>query len=177
MFTRTETATAANDVTTVAAPHKKRKHNKKSVSHKSRKKPSHLRKGIPATEELDDSLFETDETDVLSFVDEEVVSLEEFEELSGNIQPQQTLSDEIQKITERLNTNLESEKTKTSGKRPKVQRRRQIDPTTCERDYTSEEVEFMNALNDYKRSSGRMFPTCSEVLEVLKNLGYAKTEQ
>ena len=32
----------------------------------------------------------------------------------------------------------------------------------------------MNALDDYKRKSGRMFPTCSEVLEVLHGLGYVK---
>lgn len=60
-------------------------------------------------------------------------------------------------------------------RREKVSRRRQIDPTTCERDYTADEVEFMNALDDYKRTSGRMFPTCSEVLEVVRNLGYEKT--
>lgn len=59
-------------------------------------------------------------------------------------------------------------------RREKVSRRRQIDPTTCERDYTADEVEFMNALDDYKRSSGRMFPTCSEVLEVVRKLGYVK---
>jgi hypothetical protein len=59
-------------------------------------------------------------------------------------------------------------------RRKKVSRRRQIDPTTCERDYTPAEVEFMNALDDYKRTSGRMFPTCSEVLEVLRGLGYSK---
>lgn len=59
-------------------------------------------------------------------------------------------------------------------RRAKVNRRRQIDPTTCERDYTDDEVEFMNAMNTYKRTSGRMFPTCSEVLEVLRGLGYAK---
>jgi hypothetical protein len=59
-------------------------------------------------------------------------------------------------------------------RRKKVNRRRQIDPTTCERDYTDQEVEFMNALDDYKRKSGRMFPTCSEVLEVLHGLGYVK---
>ncbi len=60
-------------------------------------------------------------------------------------------------------------------RRKKVNRRRQIDPTTCERDYTDDEVEFMNAIDDYKRKSGRMFPTCSEVLEVLRGLGYQKT--
>jgi hypothetical protein len=59
-------------------------------------------------------------------------------------------------------------------RRQKVNRRRQIDPTTCERDYTEQEVEFMNALDEYKRRSGRMFPTCSEVLEVIRSLGYAK---
>lgn len=59
-------------------------------------------------------------------------------------------------------------------RREKVSRRRQIDPTTCEREYTPDEVEFMNALDEYKRRSGRMFPTCSEVLEVIRGLGYAK---
>ena len=56
--------------------------------------------------------------------------------------------------------------------RRKVQRRRQIDPTTCERDYSEQEIEFMQAMDAYKRSSGRMFPTCSEILEVIRDLGY-----
>jgi hypothetical protein len=58
--------------------------------------------------------------------------------------------------------------------RRKVQRRRQIDPTTCERDYTTDEIEFMQALDDYKRANGRMFPTCSEILEVVRSLGYQR---
>jgi hypothetical protein len=53
-----------------------------------------------------------------------------------------------------------------------VERRRQIDPTTCERDYTADEVEFMNAMNLYRRKNGRNFPTWSEVLEVVRSLGY-----
>lgn len=60
------------------------------------------------------------------------------------------------------------------GQRRKVERRRQIDPTTCERDYTPEEIEFMRAMDEYKRKSGRQFPTWSEVLEVLKALGYKR---
>jgi hypothetical protein len=60
-------------------------------------------------------------------------------------------------------------------RKDKVQRRRQIDPTTCERDYSNDEVEFMKALEQYKRSSGRMFPTCSEILEVIRGLGYVRT--
>jgi len=58
--------------------------------------------------------------------------------------------------------------------RRKIERRRQIDPTTCERDYQPEEVEFMRAMDDYKRRSGRQFPTWSEVLEVIRDLGYRK---
>lgn len=60
--------------------------------------------------------------------------------------------------------------------RRKVQRRRQIDPTTCEREYNELEIEFMQALDEYKRSSGRMFPTCSEILEVFYKLGYRKVD-
>ncbi len=63
---------------------------------------------------------------------------------------------------------------RSTERRVKVNRRRQIDPTTCERDYSPEEIEFMSALDDYKRRSGRMFPTCSEILEVVKALGYEK---
>jgi hypothetical protein len=66
------------------------------------------------------------------------------------------------------------EERKVLERRVKVNRRRQIDPTTCERDYTAEEVEFMSALDEYKRRNGRMFPTCSEVLEVIRSLGYIK---
>jgi hypothetical protein len=32
----------------------------------------------------------------------------------------------------------------------------------------------MKAIDDYKRRSGRQFPTWSEVLEVLQDLGYRK---
>ena len=53
-------------------------------------------------------------------------------------------------------------------------RRRLVDPTTCERDYSADEVEFLRAVEEYKRRSGRMFPTWSEVLEVVRGLGYAK---
>ena len=35
----------------------------------------------------------------------------------------------------------------------------------------------MHALDRYKRASGRMFPTCSEILEVIRDLGYVKVDQ
>ena len=65
-----------------------------------------------------------------------------------------------------------TEERRVGERRVKVERRRQIDPTTCERDYTEDEVEFMKAMDLYKRRSGRMFPTWSEVLEVVRELGY-----
>jgi len=34
----------------------------------------------------------------------------------------------------------------------------------------------MHAMDEYKRASGRMFPTCSEILEVLNKLGYRQIE-
>jgi hypothetical protein len=60
---------------------------------------------------------------------------------------------------------------------PRVVRnlRRQIDPATCERDYSEEEIEFMLAMHDYKQQHRRPFPTLSEVLDVLKTLGYRKS--
>lgn len=63
------------------------------------------------------------------------------------------------------------------GERRTVQRRRQIDPTTCERDYSDDEIEFMQALDQYKRDNGRMFPTCSEILEVIRALGYFRVDE
>ena len=51
---------------------------------------------------------------------------------------------------------------------------RRMNPTTSDRHYTSDEVEFMNALAEFKQVSGRLFPTCSEILGVLRSLGYEK---
>src|SRR6266705_4937906 len=57
------------------------------------------------------------------------------------------------------------------------ERRRQVDPTTCERDYTDEEISFMKAMDQYKRDNRRPFPTWSEVLEVLRALGYRRVAE
>jgi hypothetical protein len=64
---------------------------------------------------------------------------------------------------------------RASRARHASQRRQKIDPTTCERDYSRAELEFMQAIQAYKIASGRMFPTWSEVLEVLQSLGYQKS--
>jgi hypothetical protein len=41
-------------------------------------------------------------------------------------------------------------------------------------DYTEEECEFLMAMDHYKRSARRPYPTWREVLQVLKDLGYRK---
>jgi hypothetical protein len=64
--------------------------------------------------------------------------------------------------------------TRAANARQLSGRRRFVDPTTSEREYTEAEMEFMLAMNEYKHTSGRMFPTWSEVLEVLQGLGYEK---
>ena len=62
-------------------------------------------------------------------------------------------------------------------RRNQGERRRQVDPTTCEKDYSDEEIIFMKAMDQYKRANRRPFPTWSEVLEVLRSLGYRKIEE
>jgi hypothetical protein len=64
-----------------------------------------------------------------------------------------------------------------TDRRQHGERRRQVDPTTCERDYSDEEITFMKAMDAYKRANRRPFPTWSEVLEVLRALGYRKVEE
>ena len=70
------------------------------------------------------------------------------------------------------------EKFKNLEKKPKSTAEssssRRMNPATSERNYTADEVEFMNALAEFKRASGRTFPTCSEILGVLRSLGYEK---
>lgn len=48
-------------------------------------------------------------------------------------------------------------------------------PTTSDMDYSPREHEFMFAMHEFKRASGRQFPTWSEALMVLDGLGYTKT--
>ncbi len=62
-------------------------------------------------------------------------------------------------------------------KRRTSERRRLIDPTTCERDYNDDETSFMRAMERYKRENRRPFPTWSEVLEVMRSLGYRKVAE
>jgi hypothetical protein len=84
-----------------------------------------------------------------------------------------------QRRTDRRKRQIPVAVERRSGKDRRVQgeRRRQIDPTTCERDYTDDEIQFMKSMDQYKRDNRRPFPTWSEVLEVLRALGYRKVAE
>jgi hypothetical protein len=94
--------------------------------------------------------------------------------------PNETFSPELcvteRRAADRRKRSIPVAVERRSGKdrREQGERRRQIDPTTCERDYSIDEIEFMKAMDQYKRDNRRPFPTWSEVLEVLRALGYRK---
>jgi hypothetical protein len=73
-----------------------------------------------------------------------------------------------------VNREASAQASRASAARHASGRRRFIDPATCERDYSAAELEFMDAIETYKRASGRPFPTWSEVLKVLRGLGYER---
>jgi hypothetical protein len=57
----------------------------------------------------------------------------------------------------------------TTGEKPAKK------PTPTKPDEMSEEVlEFITAIDEYKRVHQRQFPNWSEVLEILKTLGYSR---
>ncbi len=59
-------------------------------------------------------------------------------------------------------------------RRQKKDRRRRIDPTTFEKQYTDDEMEFMNAMQRFKELSGKTFPTYGDVIKVAVSLGYRR---
>lgn len=69
------------------------------------------------------------------------------------------------------------ERRKGDRREERPERRRQVDPTTCERDYTDDEIEFMRSMDQYKRDNRRPFPTWDEVLAVIQSLGYRKAAE
>jgi hypothetical protein len=57
-------------------------------------------------------------------------------------------------------------------------RRRSDDRRTAEEGQMSDEqFEFLMAINEYKKKNSRPFPTWTEVLEVIKALGYRKVAE
>jgi hypothetical protein len=66
---------------------------------------------------------------------------------------------------------------RTTERRAKKERRRRIDPTTFEKQYTEDELEFMNAMQRFKVQSGKSFPSHGDVLRVAHELGYRKVSE
>jgi hypothetical protein len=60
-------------------------------------------------------------------------------------------------------------------RRARKARRRRIDPTTFEKQYTDDEMEFMNAMQRFKVQMGKTFPSHRDVLHVAVSIGYRKT--
>jgi len=57
-------------------------------------------------------------------------------------------------------------------------RRRGIDRKAAEEGHMSDEqFEFLMAIDEYKRANSRPFPTWTEVLEIVKALGYRKVAE
>ena len=89
-------------------------------------------------------------------------------------------------------------RTSVLDRRTGVDRRRRDDPVTVDRrsgldrrrgpgirreeerrsaeegEMTDEQFEFIRAVDEYKRRNKRPFPTLTEILEIVKNLGYKK---
>ncbi len=60
-------------------------------------------------------------------------------------------------------------------RRARKERRRRIDPTTFEKQYTDDEIEFMTAVQQFKTHSGKSFPSHGDILRIAAKLGYRKS--
>lgn len=47
----------------------------------------------------------------------------------------------------------------------------------CDEPYTADEIEFMNAVEAFKRRWGVLAPTCRDVLAVARELGYVRVDR
>jgi hypothetical protein len=59
-------------------------------------------------------------------------------------------------------------------RRARKERRRRVDPTTFEKQYSDDEIEFMNAVQYFKTQTGKSFPSHGDVLRIAARLGYRK---
>jgi hypothetical protein len=67
--------------------------------------------------------------------------------------------------------------TKSRGRverRARKERRRRIDPTTFEKQYSDDEMEFMSAMQRFKELTGKSFPSHGDVIRVAVTLGYRR---
>jgi hypothetical protein len=59
-------------------------------------------------------------------------------------------------------------------RRERNDRRRRVDPTTFDKQYTRDELDFMAAIQKFKEQTGNPYPSHRDVLKVAVCLGYRK---
>ena len=91
--------------------------------------------------------------------------------------PEDTLFHERRHGTERRRSDAAGEAIEPGGRRERQNRRRRIDPTTFEKQYTDAEMEFMNAIQRFKTQSGKTFPSHGDTLRIAIGLGYRKVHK
>lgn len=84
-----------------------------------------------------------------------------------------TVSTEASRITSAARTRRKNQEARDAGIGiPYGQ-----NPMTSEVDYAADEVEFMKAVERYKREHRRPFPTTREILAIVVGLGYKKVAE
>jgi hypothetical protein len=71
-----------------------------------------------------------------------------------------------------------SDRRKSPGRRKAdhdITEHRKVERRINEYPMSDEELEFIKAVNDYKQRYNKPFPTWSEILHILKGLGYEKS--
>jgi len=72
-----------------------------------------------------------------------------------------------------------SDRRKSPGRRQTdhdISEHRKVERRINEYPMTDEELEFIKAVNEYKQRYNKPFPTWSEILHILKSIGYEKVE-
>ena len=57
-----------------------------------------------------------------------------------------------------------------------IEEHRKVERRINEYPMSDEELEFIKAVNDYKQRYNKPFPTWSEILHILKSLGYSRPD-
>jgi hypothetical protein len=70
------------------------------------------------------------------------------------------------------------ERRASPGRRSKdIEEHRKVERRINEYPMSNEELNFIKAVNDYKQRYNKPFPTWSEILHILKGIGYEKTKR
>ena len=127
-------------------------------------------------EQVIEAGIENEKSEDQSVIRQDTITVSDSdEETSSTVSQESELTSGQWEVAQVSETSIQDTTDDSSTSQPqKVPRRRKIDPTTCAREYSDDEVEFMKALDRYKRENGRQFPTCCEILEVVRGLGYQR---